>query len=114
MTHSSLHTSPAGRFLWMTSVCASLGFACSGDPFTPDQCTDPPAYDIRRAQPGAGAVQEEGIVESSPVSSEDQRQLQFLARDGCVTLPAKGYSLGRSSGVGLPDSDEDADAGAGN
>lgn len=75
------------------AACVLAGFACSDESFTPDECEDPPTYDIREASRGNGAVKEDGIIADSPLSAEEQRRLQKLADDGCITLPTEGYSL---------------------
>jgi hypothetical protein len=78
--------------------------ACADESFTPEECEDPPTYDIRKANEGTGAVSEDGIVQDSPLSAEEQRRLQQLADDGCITLPKKSYSLDSAK---IPKSAED-------
>jgi hypothetical protein len=74
-------------------VVASALMGCGGDPATPDECADVPKYDLRNASKDQGAVQDVGTVENSPLTAEQQRQLQILAGKGCITLPHKAFSL---------------------
>lgn len=67
--------------------------ACADEAFTPDDCKELPQYDIREARRSGGAVQRSGTIGGSPLSAEEQRELQRLAARGCVTLPSKEYSL---------------------
>ncbi len=81
-------------FFWgALASCLVASFGCSDESFTPDECEDPPTYDIRKANRGTGAVKEEGIIADSPLTAEEQRRLQKLADDGCITLPTERYSL---------------------
>lgn len=89
--------SASARSRTVALLAATLGLwsvGCGGDdPSTPDECADYPQYDIRRASDESGAVQAEGIVPNSPLTPEEQRQLQQLAAKGCITLPGKAFSL---------------------
>jgi len=79
--------------LWGGCILLTLTAACSDESFTPDECQELVQYEIRNAQRMGGAVQPSGIIGDSPLTPEEQRELQKLADKGCVTLPAKQYSL---------------------
>lgn len=68
-------------------------FGCGGDPSTPDECADYPAYDNRSTGKDQGAVQDTGTVENSPLTPAQQRELQKQAAKGCITLPHEAFSL---------------------
>jgi hypothetical protein len=83
-----------GVALSSAMLASAFAVACSGEEgATPDECEDLPVYDIREADPNTGAVQATGIVANSPLSRDEQRRLQQLASQGCVTLPHQTFSL---------------------
>jgi hypothetical protein len=66
---------------------------CGGDPATPDECADYPEYDLRGTGKEQGAVQDTGSVDNSPLTPQQQRELQREAAKGCITLPHEAFSL---------------------
>lgn len=84
---------PIRSFVSAFALCVVALVGCGGDPSTPDECADYPAYDNRSTGKDQGAVQDTGTVENSPLTAEQQRELQRQAAKGCITLPHEAFSL---------------------
>jgi hypothetical protein len=82
-------------------LCAVIAVGCGGETATPTECEDLPQYDIRNSSQEQGAVKDVGDVPNSPVPLAEQRRLQRLAGEGCVTLPHKSFSLKSTKVAGL-------------